>query len=157
MRAPTSAVGLPEALTFLQGLWAVVHRMERLSKQMAAAGGVTGPQRLTLRLLELFPTMSASELAALLHLHPSTLTGILQRLESQQLIVRSADPADGRRSLLRVTARGSRLTKRTSGTLESAVRAVLDGLSSSQRETTYAVLGQLATALDRELQPSMRR
>lgn len=66
---------MPEVLAFMQGLWAVVHRMERLSKQMGAGAGVTGPQRLVIRLIGLFPGVSAGDLAAILHLHPSTLAG----------------------------------------------------------------------------------
>jgi DNA-binding MarR family transcriptional regulator len=39
--------------------------------------GVTGPQRLVLRVVGLFPGMSAGELATVLRVHPSTLTGVL--------------------------------------------------------------------------------
>jgi hypothetical protein len=49
MRTAPDSAELPEVLAFMQGLWAVVHRMERLSKQMGASAGVTGPQRLVLR------------------------------------------------------------------------------------------------------------
>ena len=52
--SPSPTTSLPDVLAFMQGLWAVVHRMERLSKQMSTSGGVTGPQRLVLRLIGLF-------------------------------------------------------------------------------------------------------
>jgi DNA-binding MarR family transcriptional regulator len=60
---------------------------------------VTGPQRLVLRLLGLQPGVSADELAATLHVHPSTLTGILRRLEDQGLLARDPHPADRRRAV----------------------------------------------------------
>ena len=37
-----------------------------------------------------------------MHVHPSTLTGILKRLERQGLVERRADPRDGRRALFGV-------------------------------------------------------
>jgi DNA-binding MarR family transcriptional regulator len=64
----------------MQLLWAVVHELEITSKRMTGEIGVTGPQRLVLRVVGLFPGLSAGELATILHLHPSTLTGVLQRL-----------------------------------------------------------------------------
>lgn len=148
---------LPEILAFMQGLWAVVHRMERLSKQMSAKGGVTGPQRLVMRLIGLFPGMSAGELAATLHLHPSTLTGVIKRLETQGLLARTLDPADGRRVALRLTRRGARVTAARDGTVESAVAAAVSHCSAGQMHQTQSFLEQLARCLDRELDRGDRR
>ena len=47
--APADAADLPGVLQFMQLLWAVVHGLERLSKRMTGDIGVTGPQRLVLR------------------------------------------------------------------------------------------------------------
>jgi DNA-binding MarR family transcriptional regulator len=94
---------LPDVLQFMQLLWAVVHALERTSKRMSGEIGVTGPQRLVLRVVGLSPGLSAGDLAAVLHVHPSTLTGVLQRLVSQRLLARSDDPRDRRRAILRLT------------------------------------------------------
>src|SRR6186997_1370368 len=99
---------LPDVLEFMQLLWAVVHGIERSSKGMAADLGVTGPQRLVLRVVGLFPGLSAGDLADVLHVHPSTLTGVLQRLVAQRLLVRVAAPADRRRAVLRLAPKGAR-------------------------------------------------
>lgn len=66
-------------------LWSIEHGLQRASKRMEAALGVTGPQRLVLRVLDQSPEMTAQGLAQLLHLHPSTVTGILQRLEKKEI------------------------------------------------------------------------
>lgn len=148
---PTRPADLPDVLAFMQGLWAVVHRMERLSKQMGAATGVTGPQRLVLRLLGLFPGLSAGDLAAALHLHPSTLTGVLKRLETQGLVARSTDPGDRRRTVLVLTAQGRQASRRTQGTVEAAVAAALARAPAAHRAAAHRLLARLATALDQEL------
>src|ERR1700761_877276 len=84
---------LGEVLEFMRLLWAVDHALQSNSKRMETALGVTGPQRLVIRLVGQRPGISAGELAELLHVHPSTLTGILSRLEQRGAVVRKPDPA----------------------------------------------------------------
>jgi DNA-binding MarR family transcriptional regulator len=141
---------LPDVLQFMQLLWAVGHGLEKTSKRMAGDIGVTGPQRLALRVVGLFPGVSAGDLAAILHVHPSTLTGVLQRLVAQRLLLRVEDRRDRRRAVLRLTARGARANAASRGTVESAVREALEGVSARDRTATRRVLQRLA----RHLEPS---
>lgn len=154
MIAPTrtdresTGAALPDVLRFMQLLWAVVHELEKTSKRMAGDIGVTGPQRLALRVVGLFPGVSAGNLAAILRVHPSTLTGVLQRLTTQGLLLRIDDPRDRRRAILRLTARGVRVNVATTGTVESAVAEALEGMSARDRTTTQRVLERLARHLE---------
>jgi DNA-binding MarR family transcriptional regulator len=131
----------------MQLLWAVAHGLERVSKRMTGEIGVTGPQRLVLRVAGLFPGLSAGDLAAILHVHPSTLTGVLQRLVHQRLLVRLDDPDDRRRAILRLTARGGRINAVAHGTVEAAVAEALEGISARDRAATWRVLERLADHL----------
>src|ERR1051325_8276846 len=97
---------LPAVLQFMQLFWAIAHGLETTSKRMNVAIGVTGPQRLVLRVVGLFPGISAKELATILHIHPSTLTGILKRLVAQRLLLRVEAKRDRRRAVLRLSAEG---------------------------------------------------
>jgi MarR family transcriptional regulator, organic hydroperoxide resistance regulator len=139
---------LPDVLQFMQLLWAVVHGLERISKRMTGDIGVTGPQRLVLRVVGLFPGMSAGDLATVLHVHPSTLTGVLQRLVAQRLLARSDDPADRRRAVLRLTKRGARVNTARRGTVEASIGLALEGISDRDRMATKRVLERLATHLE---------
>jgi DNA-binding MarR family transcriptional regulator len=141
--SPTTP-GLPDVLQFMQLLWAVVHGLERRSKQMRNHIGVTGPQRLVLRVVGLFPGLSASELSTILHVHPSTLTGVLQRLVTQRLLKRVENPRDRRRAILRLTKRGLRANRVRGGTVESAVAETLQGITMHDRTATKRVLERLA-------------
>jgi len=143
-----AGTGLPDVLQFMQLLWAVVHGVEKTSKRMAGDIGVTGPQRLALRVVGLFPGVSAGDLAATLHVHPSTLTGVLQRLASQRLLRRIDDPRDRRRAVLRLTARGARINAAGHGTVEAAVAATLRIVTARDRAATTRVLERLAARLD---------
>jgi MarR family transcriptional regulator, organic hydroperoxide resistance regulator len=146
---------LPDVLQFMQLLWAVVHGFDKTSKRMTGEIGVTGPQRLVLRVVGLFPGLSAGELAAILHVHPSTLTGVLQRLVAQRLLERSDHPGDRRRAVLRLSVRGARANAVGRGTVESAVGEALEGLSTRDRAATRRVLERIAQHLvsDAEQRP----
>lgn len=148
---------LPDVLQFMQLLWAVVHGLERTSKRMTGDIGVTGPQRLVLRVVGLFPGMSAGDLAAVLHVHPSTLTGVLRRLVAQRLLARTDDPADRRRAVLRLTASGSRVNGARLGTVEAAIGRALEGLSDRDRLATRRVLERLAAHLQPTVAPAAWR
>jgi DNA-binding MarR family transcriptional regulator len=140
-------VELDGPLEFMQALWALVHALERTSKRMASHVGVTGPQRLVLRVLGLAPRSSAGALAATLHVHPSTLTGVLERLVTQRLVARVSDPRDRRRAILTLTARGTRINATRHGTVEAAVIEALDGMQDRDRTATIRVLRRLADCL----------
>ncbi len=146
---PATAAALPDILRFMQLLWALAHGLQTTSKRMTHAVGITGPQRLALRVIGLFPGVSAGDLALILHLHPSTLTGVLQRLVSQQLDTRIGDPGDRRRAVLRLTPRGLRANARRRGTVEAAIGRALEGITERDRKVTRRVLGRLAEYLDR--------
>jgi DNA-binding MarR family transcriptional regulator len=138
---------LPDVLQFMQLLWAVVHGIERRSKHMTRDLGVTGPQRLVLRVVGLVPGVSAGRLAEILHVHPSTLTGVLQRLAQQRLLQRSGDVRDRRRALFQLTARGRLINNARGGTVESVVAAALRDSSAADRASTRRVLERLAQRL----------
>lgn len=143
-------MSLGEVLDFMRLLWAVDHALQQRSKQMLLSVGVTGPQRLVLRVVGRYPGIAAGELANVLHVHPSTLTGVLKRLERQRLIERTRDPADGRRSLLVLSARGKKLDASKGGTIELSVRKALEQLPASQVAAAGNVLRALAGHLDPE-------
>src|ERR1700726_1865441 len=89
-----AAYPLEPVLDFMRLLWSIEHGLQRMSKRMEADLGITGPQRLVLRIVGQFPGLSAGELAGIVRLHPSTITGILQRLVTSGLLERERDPAD---------------------------------------------------------------
>src|SRR5512146_1996532 len=68
---------LGDVLEFMRLIWGISHGLQSTSKRMEAQLGITGPQRLVVRIVGRCPGVSARELAHTLHLHPSTLTGVL--------------------------------------------------------------------------------
>jgi DNA-binding MarR family transcriptional regulator len=146
-RAADQEASLGRVLDFMRLMWAVNHGLTRMSKRMARTLGVTGPQRLVVRIVGQRPGISAGALAEVLHVHPSTLTGILQRLTARGAIERTRDPADTRRALFRLTRKGLEIDALRSGTVESRIRAALVSLDEEDVAAAARVLGRFAHAL----------
>jgi DNA-binding MarR family transcriptional regulator len=147
---------LSDVLLFMRALWATVHGLQKVSKRMRSRMGITGPQRLVLRVVGIFPGLSAGALASILHLHPSTLTGVLRRLVAQKLMTRAAEPGDKRRAVLYLTERGAALNAITEGTVEAAVRDALRTISERDRVATMTALSAVAAQLDRPVRHGRR-
>jgi DNA-binding MarR family transcriptional regulator len=143
----TNLAPLPDVLQFMQLLWAVAHGLERVSKRMSGEIGVTGPQRLVLRVAGLRPGLSAGDMASVLHVHPSTLTGIVQRLVDQGMLARETDP---RHRSVRCSSR--RLCQATAASLE---KLQCEALSLQRRR--YSLIADSLQDLAQVMSASPRR
>jgi MarR family transcriptional regulator, organic hydroperoxide resistance regulator len=139
---------LSNTLAFMRLLWAMDHGLRSISKRMQTRLGVTAPQRLVLRLLGREPGMTPSALAALLHLDRGTLTGIVERLELQALLVRRPHPEDRRSFVLSLTRQGKRLDREAEGTVEACVRRALESLPKAKVDAAREVLERIARELE---------
>ncbi|MHB8419383.1 MAG: MarR family winged helix-turn-helix transcriptional regulator [Myxococcales bacterium] len=148
-QSPAPISGLGPTLSFMRLLWTLEHELQAGSKRMQRQVGVTGPQRLALRLIGRKPDLSAGELAATMQLHPSTLTGILDILVTRKLVQRRVDPSDGRRARLRLAPAGRKLDAARAGTVEVGVQRALAGCAPRDLEATKRVLTQIAAGLRR--------
>jgi DNA-binding MarR family transcriptional regulator len=152
-----SAQEIDPVLGFLQLLWQLNHALEVRSKRMRATTGITGPQRLLLRLIGERPMISSGELAKLVRVHPSTVSGVARRLVAADLVVLGDDPSDGRRALYALTKKGRRLNERRQGTVEEAVARALDKLRGAEVEAARRTFEALAAALETPKKPARRR
>ncbi len=144
----TGKFQLEPVLDFMRLLWSVEHGLQRMSKRMEDELGITGPQRLVLRVVGRFPGLSAGELAHIVRLHPSTITGILQRLVARGLLDRERDPSDSRRVRLRLEPRAVAYTKSSPGTVEKAVTEALDQAGASNVRAARKLLAEIARRLN---------
>jgi DNA-binding MarR family transcriptional regulator len=143
-------VRLGGVLDFMRLLWALNHELESLSKRMDATFGVTGPQRLVLRIAGQLPGITAGALSRVMHVHPSTLTGILKRLVDRGLVARSKDPNDARRALFSLTPRGRAIDNLRVGTVEAAVSRALRSFPPSGPAAARKILIAVADAIAKE-------
>ena len=146
---PLSAPQLGATLDFMRLLWSLAHELHSMSKRTKSRLGVTGPQRLALRVVGRQAKMSAGTLAEVLHLHPSTLTGILRRLIEGGLLARVEDPSDARRIRLSLTKAGKRLDRTSAHTVEAAVTRALRKTPTSDLAAATRVINTVISELER--------
>jgi len=146
---------LEPVFDFIRTLWLLNHRLETTSRHMMRTIGLTGPQRMLLRVVGSNPGIAAGALAETLHVHPGTLSSALRRLEARRLLVRTPDARDLRRIRIDLTPAGRRLDRPMDDTVESAVRAALAELPERQvwlaRQVLRVVSRHLSGAGDSDL------
>ncbi len=129
-------------------LWSIEHNLQATSKRMEGQLGITGPQRLVLKIVSQFPGVSAGDLARIVHLHPSTITGIVQRLVDKGLLQRRRDRADTRRVHLHARPQARRFMRRSAGPVEAAVARALRQVPDAHLRRARLVLRAIADALE---------
>ena len=144
-RKPARPLG--GTLEFMQITWAFFHALQTRSVAMERTIGLTGPQRLALRIVGRCPGIAARELAGTLHIHASTLTGIMGRLAERKLLVRMEDPSDKRRVRYKLTDRGRAFDVPQPGTVESAIDVALRRAPAAQIKAVRTLLTQLTAQL----------
>lgn len=148
-RAALDSSNLGKVLGFMRALLSVDHAVQACSKHMQSHHGITATQRLLVRTVGRYPGISAGDVAAIMEVHPSTITPVLLRLERDKTITRQVDPADRRRALLKLTPRGKKLDSLQTGTVESALKRALSRVSEADRATTERVIRVVIEELER--------
>lgn len=138
---------MSDVLDFMRAVWSLDHGLQAASKRMHKALGVTGAQRLAIRIIGWFPDISAARLAEVLQIDPSTLSGILKRLEERGFVDRELDSADRRRVVLRLTYKGLRVNRSTKGTVEETMRSTLATFPAGRVVAASEVVKAIAAAL----------
>ncbi len=138
---------LGPVLGFMQALWALEQGLNRRSKAMHRAHGITGPQRLVVLVVARLGPMAPGQLARVLHLHPASVTRLARTLERRGLLRRRPHPSDRRQVLLELAPGGRRVAGRRSGTVEAAVRDALVGAAGADVAAAVRLVGRVAARL----------
>lgn len=110
----------------MQGLRRIFRAIHEYSRDVQQSFGITGPQLWALKTVRSHAPISLGELATRMHLHPSTVSGVVDRLERKRLVSRARSDADRRVLELRPTPEGERLLACAP---EAAQGRLLHGLS----------------------------
>jgi len=137
--APTPQLNWDQRLGFL------MHDVSRLRRkvfdEVMEPEGVTRSQWWVMAHLSRHDGMSQSDLAEMLGVGRAALGGLIDRLESQDLVRRGADGQDRRAKLVFLTPAGSRMIERMRTKSDQMSEAILHGLSMEQRHQLADMLG----------------
>ena len=127
----------------IHDLIAYGHRLDACRDAFAGLIGVSGVQYEILMLLSRNAGLSVSEVALRLHRSGAFITIEANRLTERGVLAKAADPRDGRKVLLRVTAKGLGLVER----LAPHQRRINDALFACLDARRFAELRALAADL----------
>jgi MarR family transcriptional regulator, organic hydroperoxide resistance regulator len=144
-----------DAADVVRNLRRLFRAIHEYSKAVLAESGLSGPQVWALSLLAARPGLSAGELAENMFVHPSTLTGIVERLVRKGLISRTVDEKDKRGVRLAVTRSGLRLLKQTPPPVQVGLTRALSALPPRRLRELSRSLERIAreTEVDRVKAP----
>jgi DNA-binding MarR family transcriptional regulator len=142
------------AFGFLRALWELNHALESASRSMKKQLGVTGPERLFVRVVGVRPGTTPLEVARTLRVHPSSVTALIKRLEKKQLVARGVNPADARSFHLYLTPEGQRVDALRERTIEAGVREAIAASDQDDVATASALLVTIAQHLASSMQRS---
>jgi len=117
------------------------------SRELASQHQITAPQLMCLLAVVEKGSATATDIAERIHLSPSTLVGVLDRLEGKGLIRRVRDVEDRRRVEVTLTDAGRVLASETPFPLQYSLEKALKQLSGSQRQRLAASMERLATLM----------
>ncbi len=134
---------LAPALRVVQLVRKVIRAIDLDSHRIEHRHGVTTPQLVVLGALRGQGSPSLGELARQVQLSPSTVVGIIDRLEDRALVQRSRDPVDRRRIQLTITEAGRNLLDAGPRSLQAALITRFERLPEADQQCMLAALGQL--------------
>lgn len=124
----------------LSALRRITRAIDLHSRELAREYGLTTPQLICLRELAQRGPMLSGQLARQVSLSPATVTGILDRLERGDLVVRERRPEDKRQVVVRPTSRGRRLARKAPLPLNERFRRRLATLPPAKQRAIEATL-----------------
>lgn len=107
---------------------------------------VTKSQWIALYYINREKSISQKNLATLMGAKESTVTGILNRVEKEDLIMRTEDKKDKRKNLLSLTEKGQELTEKLTDIAQEFRDACLDGVSLEEQEIFLKVLDKMVSS-----------
>lgn len=137
-------------LEFLRPLWRLNHALERASHRMNKVLGLTAQQRFLLRCIGRFPGITPGDAARALHVDPGTVSSTVRRLEAKNLVRRSKDPTDSRRTTLGLTSKGRSLDRPEARSVEAAVERLLSASAPEEVGAALRLIERLVDFLDFE-------
>ena len=141
---------IADVLDNLRRVFRVVHRY---SKRAEKVGGLTGPQVWAMKVLAESAPIRVTDLSRRMYLHPSTVVGILDRLEQQAQVARTRSEKDHRVVTVALTAKGRETVAKVPQIAQGLLLKGLTGLPDGDLSTVSEGLRMLVGILGVEGMP----
>jgi DNA-binding MarR family transcriptional regulator len=128
----------------LESLVYLYTESRRITKELARRADLTGPQLTVLKLLEGVGDMSLSELSDRIRAQNSTVTGIIDRMEREGLVIRLRSTEDRRVVHIRLTDKGAKIANEIAVEPMEIFRSALESLTAGEMRELIKLLTKIA-------------
>jgi DNA-binding MarR family transcriptional regulator len=142
---------IPESrydLLVLQSMRRIIRAVDIYSRKLRATHKLTAPQLICLLNIVEQKRTTATRIAREVYLNPSTVVGILDRLELQGLVVRDRDSRDRRVVNVAATAEGRKVAQSAPSPLQDSLAEALNQLPVSQRAEIASSLKRIVNLME---------
>ena len=134
----------PEVDSILEAIVYLYTESRRVTKEVARRADLTGPQLTVLKVLEGLGDLSLSELSERIRAQNSTVTGIIDRMEREDLVVRARSTEDRRVVHIQLTEKGARIAREITVEPMEVFRSALESLSVGEMRDLLKILTKIA-------------
>jgi DNA-binding MarR family transcriptional regulator len=134
----------PEVDSILEAIVYLYTESRRVTKEVARRAELTGPQLTVLKMLEGVGDLSLSELSEKIRAQNSTVTGIIDRMEREGLVVRARSTEDRRVVHIRLTPKGAKIAGEIAVEPMEVFRGAMAGLTASEMRDLLRILTKIA-------------
>ena len=137
----------------IDNLRRVFQAINEYSRKAERDTGLTGPQLWAIKVIASDAPIKVSELARRIYLHPTTVVGILDRLEAKKLVERTRSREDRRVVEIKLTAQGEELVAKAPEVAQGLLVKGLESLPDAELVNTGEALKKLVAMLGAEELP----
>jgi DNA-binding MarR family transcriptional regulator len=132
----------------MQSLRRIFKAIQDYSYEVSNKFGITGPQLWALKTISQNESLHLGELGKRMYLHPSTITGLIDRLEKKGYVERDRGREDRRVVNLRLTSRGRELVRRAPNPIQGKMIYGLRKLKRGELDFIYNSIQKLVHIME---------
>ncbi|MDB2414801.1 MarR family transcriptional regulator [Rickettsiales bacterium] len=135
-------------LRIVQSLRKIIRSVDLHSRKLSIQHDITAPQLITLLATAENGPLTIASISKEVHLSPSTLVGIIDRLESKGYVMRERSSEDRRQVLIHITKQGKSFVEEAPSPLQETLAKALGELTSLGQSTIYLSLERVIELME---------
>lgn len=132
----------------VQSLRRIFKAIQDYSQEVSKKFGITGPQLWALKTISTEGSLSLGELSKKMYLHPSTITGLVDRLEKKGYVLRDRGQKDRRVVKVQLTAQGKKVVRKAPNPIQGKMIYGLNKLKREELNSIYDSVEKLVEIME---------
>ncbi len=132
----------------MMSLRRIIKSLQDYSQKVSSHFGITGPQLWVLKTIYQNGNLSLGELSKRMYVNPSTITGVVDRLEKKKYVLRTRNEKDRRVVKVQLTSKGNRLVRRAPNPIQGKMIYGLRKLKKDELFSIYKSVEKLVELME---------